>query len=536
MRTGLAGKDRLPLPPTMKTRDTAIPAARSVRSNILSNLGGQVTILLVTLFATRSMFHGLGPSEFGLVYFTLVLNVLIATAADLGVSTTIVREISRELRHDGRYVRDLVQTAGVVYWGLYLLLIVSAVLLAPFMAHHFLRLPAVQVSMAVNTIRLLSVGALLGLPRTLYASVCRGLQRMDVANAIDVGTLGAQQLGIIVLIATGQGLLSILIWITATFAANVVAYVSATAWLLSPAHVLPTYRRGVVRRNFSFMWRMVGLSALIAVHTQTDKVAVGRLLPIAVAGEYAVAATVMQRAAIAPSAIAQAAFPSFSAAVARGDEAAALRAYQRLQSLMCVITGMMFGGLVFLAPVLYRYVLDERTANLLVLPTALLGCAYFLNAALTLPYVYSLAMNRADIMLASHAASLVFVLPVAFALVAWLGMTGAALSWIWFHVVAYAIGGRRIARECLHESLRGWLLQISIIGAPGLVIDAAGVVILAVTRSSAALVAVVAGATCQAIYAVILLALSRLSFVPGLASVRSSVYDIARQIGWRRNA
>ena len=57
------------------------------------------------------------------------------------------------------------------------------------------------------------------------------------------------------------------------------------------------------------------------------------------------------------------------------------------------------------------------------------------------------------------------MLPITFVLVLTLGLTGAALSWVVYHVWAYAYAIRRICRECLEMAPATWYAHIARIGA-----------------------------------------------------------------------
>jgi O-antigen/teichoic acid export membrane protein len=62
-------------------------------------------------------------------------------------------------------------------------------------------------------------------------------------------------------------------------------------------------------------------------------------------------------------------------------------------------------------------------------------------------------VGRPDIALRSNAWALVAVLPATALLVKTLGLTGAGLSWIVYHVFSYVVALPRISAECLHMPL-----------------------------------------------------------------------------------
>src|SRR2546423_14795200 len=88
-----------------------------------------------------------------------------------------------------------------------------------------------------------------------------------------------------------------------------------------------------------------------------------------------------------------------------------------------------------------------------------------MNGTLNVPYVFSLAAGKPEISSRSNFLALFIVLPITFVLVLTLGLTGAALSWVVYHVWAYAYAIRRICRECLEMAPATWYVHIARIGA-----------------------------------------------------------------------
>ena len=495
------------------------PAARSLRANILINVAGQVFVLAVTLLATRAVFGALGPAEFGLLSFTLVASLLLATALDLGVSTTIVREVASQRGSDRIYVRGVIQTAALLYWGGYALAAIALWLAAPALSSSFLHLGSGFNADPVSAVRILGLAGLLALPRTCYASVCRGLERFDVANGIDVASLGLQQAGVIAIVVGGGGLHAVALWVLTTFVINVAMYAGAVAWLLSPRVLVPAFRGDVVRRNRRFGGELIGISVLAALQAQLDKVLAARLLLISLVGEYGVVASILQRATIISSAVAQAALPSFSAAAGRGDLENARARLRRLQAVLCLGGAVLFTTAVLLAPPVLSVVLSPAAASDVVVPTAVLAIGYMMNTTLTLPYVFSLAVDRAQITLRSNLIAAVLVPPLAIVMIGRWGLTGAALTWVWYHVIAYVYAVPRLARDVLGESPSAWFGATAALVLPAVAIDAIALICLSAAGALQSLAALAALALALLAYAGSLWFLAQVVRVPAAVAV-----------------
>src|SRR5260221_10027222 len=85
--------------------------------NVIYNTAGQAAILVISVVAVCYIFRGLGDHAFGIIVFNLILTTVLSSALELGISATIVRQVSSHFETDREYLRDLVSTASFLYWG-----------------------------------------------------------------------------------------------------------------------------------------------------------------------------------------------------------------------------------------------------------------------------------------------------------------------------------------------------------------------------------------------------------------------------------
>ena len=135
------------------------------------------------------------------------------------------------------------------------------------------------------------------------------------------------------------------------------------------------------------------ITVLGIVHSQADKVTVSKLLPVATLGTYAFASSLIARVNMVTNAIAEAALPALSALFSRGEQTRMLITYDRMHDLVPFGTLPLYAGLIFAASPLYLSLFGPAGAQLLV-PSMVLALGFYLNGALTMPYVYSLASGR----------------------------------------------------------------------------------------------------------------------------------------------
>ncbi|MDQ6712048.1 MAG: oligosaccharide flippase family protein [Candidatus Dormibacteraeota bacterium] len=436
-----------------------------VGRNIIYNFVGQGLLLLLGLVAVRVVFRQLGGDALGIIYAAATVSAVLSGVLELGVSATIVREVAGNIDNDLGYVRRLIRTGALLYWVAFVLVALLIFFGAPLFVHRWIHLQSMDPNTAIGALRILAISAMVILPRALYTSVLRGLQRMVFNNVIDVSVGGLQQLGTIVILSRGGGVIEVAYWFAACYAAGIIAYLGLTARFFSWRALLPGYWGDVVTRNRRFFSHLMSISLLSAIYTQADKVFVSKFLPLGTFGYYAFASGVVSRATLVTSAIAQAAFPSFSMLTAQGDRQTLHVQYRKLHDLLTFVTVPIFTGIAFAELPLFSYLFNASIAHLLLLPTALLCLGWYMNGTLNVPYVFSLAAGKPEISSRSNFLALFIVLPITGVLVWTLGLNGAALSWVVYHVWAYSYAIRRICRECLEMAPATWYAHIARIGA-----------------------------------------------------------------------
>ena len=424
--------------------------------NIIYNTAGQGLVLILSLIAVRFIFRRLGDDVFGIIFFNLVLTAVLTSILELGVSSTLVREVSIHDDSEPAYIRDLIRTASFVYWAGGFFLVAVIWFAAPILVTHWVNLKTLDPNTATTILRILSVVSLVALPKGLYTSIFRGRQRMGINNVIDVGTAALQQTITLMILLTVGGVYLVAAGISAANIVGIIAYVLVAARLFGWSTLVPKFSAYVIRRNLGFTGRMTFVSVLILIHLQAAQVIVSKLLPIAQFGLYGFVSSTVNRATIVTGAVAQAAFPSFSSLLRAGDRTQLMSQYRKLQDVLVYGTVPLFAGVCFLAIPVYKYVFNPEVAWLLLIPTAWLALGTYMNGAASIPYMFAIASGRPDIPLMQMLLALIIVLPVTVILILQFGIAGAGFSWVFYQLLNFSYMIPRISRECLRIPLREW--------------------------------------------------------------------------------
>lgn len=423
--------------------------------NILYNLAGQLALLVLAFVAVRVVFRRLGGDALGIIFFAQTLNALLCAVLELGISSAVVREVAIGFSRDRAYVIAVLRTGAVFYWAAFGMAAACIYAAAPALAERWLIRETLDVGSATTALRILGVSALLVLPRSLYAAFFRGLQRMGLPNVVEVGILGGQQAGFLVIVSSGGGIVAISWWFAACAAIGLATFLVATAREISWRSLLPAYSADPIRKNAKYCAQMVALSLVSIVQTQADRLILSKLLPLSSLGLYSFAYSVTGRAGILGSAVTQAAFPHLASIT--DDEEHLRTRFSSLQVLLLVAGIPAFAAIPFAARPVFGLVFGTTVSEQLLLPATLLAVGFYLHGALSLPHAVSLARGRPDISMRAGLLSLVLMLPTTAAFVYAWGLVGAALSWLLLTCVVIGFAVPRICAECLGLSPTTWV-------------------------------------------------------------------------------
>jgi O-antigen/teichoic acid export membrane protein len=440
-----------------------------LRGNIVYNIAGQALLLALSFVAVRFVFRQLGADSLGIIYFILALNVILTATLGMGICETTVREISAHFNSEPDYIRELLRTASLCYWGAYVILSVIIYFAAPIIVEKWIHLKSLDAAAAIQALRILGIASFLALPRSFYTSMLRGVERMEYTNIIDVAVSALQQFGTIGIMLAGGNLLNVIWFMAGCFVAGILAYMIICFRFFSWKALLPGFSSTVIRRNVVFTSHVALISILAMIYTQADKVIISKFLPIGIFGLYTVAYGAMSRSNMITAAVSQAAFPQFSALFKTQERGKLVSKYQKLQDLVCFGTIPLFAAVPFMAIPLFSYLFDVKSAQMLLLPVTFLSVGFYMNGTLSVPYLFSLAVGRPDIVARFNFYSLFVVLPTTALLIYFGGLKGAGFSWVFYHVLAYAYVIPRIYSECLRVPVWRWYAQmLSILGISGI--------------------------------------------------------------------
>ncbi|MFA6636511.1 MAG: oligosaccharide flippase family protein [Candidatus Omnitrophota bacterium] len=433
----------------------------TLSKNIIYNFLGQVALLLLGFVAVRYMFNRLGGDAVGIIYFVAMMKMVFSAVLEMGICATTVREVSGHYHLDTGYIHRMIRTFSLFYWTIYLLLAVIVYFFSPLIVRYWINIVSMDKDTAVFVLRFLGIAALTVFPRSFFASLFKGLQKMEINNTIDVIVTAFQQIGAITILLIGGGIYSFVVWYSACYVLQLVAYILISMRIFSYKSLIPWYSHDVVVRNKAFAVHMIAISFLATINVQADKLIVSKILPISLLGYYGFAYSAISRTGVIGGAISQAAYPMFSKLFREGNKKALSEQYHKLQDMLCYGMVPVLAFVMFFFMPAFSYMFDIIVARKLLLPAFFLCVGFYMNNTLKTSYVYSLAVGKPRIGFKQNLYTILIVLPLSVGLIKSFGLKGAGFSWVFYQIFAYLYSVPRVCRECLDIPVFEWYAHIA---------------------------------------------------------------------------
>lgn len=433
-----------------------------LKKNITANIVGQVITILVGFIAYKYIYNDLGGDALGIIVFSMMISALLISVVDMGISKTTTKEIAKYYSSDKEYVIGLTRLFATFYWGVYLLVAFLFYVYCESIVENWINVEVLDKDIAYELLLVVGITSLLSLPRGYYTSICVGLQRMEVNNAIDVTVTVIQQVGIILLLQYHSSILEIGYWIASLNILRIFLYIILVSWIYNIKGIVFGVSLSSLLRVKEYTSKMAILSLLLLVHKQLDKLLISKFLVVSMVGFYGIAFNAVSRLAFVTGAIAQAIFPLFAELDHNEDKTALLKQFWLIQEGLVIIMLPIFASIPFFSIPVFTFIFDHKIATLLEFPLFFLAIAFYLNASLRTMSVYLTAVGRPKYIIISNTLSLIFVTPVTVYLILSHQLLGAALSWVFYYAFSLVfIYPRAYAEEFNKESFEKWLVIMS---------------------------------------------------------------------------
>ena len=436
----------------------------SLKRNILANYASQLYVTAAGIIMVPLYIQYMGAEAYGLVGFFAMLQVWF-NLLDMGLTPTMARESARY--HGGACTaleyRRLARALEGIFCGVALLGGIFLYALAEPMATGWLKaaqLPAQEITQALQ---LIAVIVALRWMSGLYRGVITGAERLVWLSAFNS------------VVATGRFVLvlPVLIFVNAAPITFFIVQLGVAMFELlgltwMAYRLLPKIPKGLriqwqwapLKPVLKFSLSIAFTSSVWVFVTQTDKLVLSKILPLADYGYFTVAVLVASGIMIVTGPVSSAIMPRMTRLQAEGKHNELIAVYRQATQLVTVLATPVALVLIFFAPqVLWAWtgdaVLVEKAAPVL----SLYAIGYAFLAVGAFPYYLQYAKGNLRLHLIGNALFVLFLIPSVIWAATHYGMTGAGWAWLIANATYFFVWTPLVHRKFAPELHMNWLLS-----------------------------------------------------------------------------
>ncbi len=405
-----------------KAPDMTAPHPRIARSTLI-NLAGLLIPTVVSLATVPLYLRWIGEVRYGVLLLAFTLLGYFG-AFDLGLGRAVAQRVARQESSEER--NRTFWTAFILSAGMGMLGGVILYFLGHWLFADIFQIPAMLRGEAQKAIPWLAAIVPLSALISVLAGTLEARQAFLSLNASQIiGVIGLQSFPLIS-VTLGHG--SIAALIAAALAGRLTGVV-VMFWLTArqlPFVGWPALHRAEIGPLLRFGGWVSVSGAVIPLLTIIDRLVIGARLGAAAVTAYTVPFNLTQRFTYLPYALSTTLFPRFSQA--QGEDTKELMR-QAVTALAAIQTPFIVLAILLMHPFLTFWIGAELAAKMAPVAIILL-LGIWINGPAFIPYAYMPAQGRPDLMTKFYLAELLPFLLILWALIAWLGIVGAALAWV----------------------------------------------------------------------------------------------------------
>ncbi len=408
----------------------------NLRKNILASYASQIYVALVGVFILPLYLKYMGAESYGLVGFFTMLQAWFALL-DIGLTPTIGRETARF--HGGALTavayRQLHRSLALIFVVIATTGGFSIWLASDWIALRWLNITELSPDDVVLSIQIMAISVALRWLGGLYRGVITGFERLVWLSGFNVIVATLRFVGVFPIMWI-FGFTPYVFFLYQL----VVAMVETASLVLKSRHLLP-HRKGIVepvdwslnpiRPLLRFTLTIAFTSSVWVLVTQTDKLVLSGILPLAEYGYFTLAVLVANAVTLVSSPISMAIMPRMARLHAEGKNAEIIQVYRTSTQLVSIVAGSLSLTFAFCADnLLFAWTGDLQVAEKAAPILALYAIGNGLLALGAFPYYLQYAKGNLRYHLISNLLMVMILLPAIILVASRYGGVGAGLVWV----------------------------------------------------------------------------------------------------------
>jgi O-antigen/teichoic acid export membrane protein len=436
----------------------------SLKKNILANYASQIYVTLLGIVILPLYIKYMGAEAYGLVGFFSMLQAWF-NLLDMGLTPTMARETARFRggATDALSYRRLVRALEGVF--LVVALVGGAAMFAAsgYIAHNWLQasqLPIVEVQTAIQ---LMAIIIAMRWMCELYRGAISGSERLIWLGGYNSMIATLRFIGVLPLLMFVE--VTPTIFFSFQF---VVAVIELLGLLFYAYRLLPDIPKGQqlpwdwtpLKPVLKFSLTIAFTSSVWVLVTQTDKLVLSKILPLAEYGYFTLAVLVASGVMVIGGPISAAIMPRMSKMEAEGDHAGLIRLYRHATQLVAVLAGAASITVAFCAePLLWAWTGDKYLAHQAAPVLVLYALGNGILAVAAFPYYLQYAKGDLRLHLIGNAVFVVLLIPTIIWAASQYGGVGAGYVWLGMNLLSFVAWLPLVHRKFEPELNLKWYSQ-----------------------------------------------------------------------------
>lgn len=412
----------------------------SLKKNIIANYISQIYVTVVGIIMVPLYLRYMGAEAFGLVGFFSMLQAWFALL-DMGLSPTMARETARFRGGalDALTFRRLIRALEGIFLAIALFVGCILLLLSRQIATNWLTAKQLPLNEVQSSIQMMAIIISLRWMCGLYRGQISGSERLVWLSGYNTVIATLRFVGVLPL------LISLGATPTVFFSYQLcVALVELAVLMVMSYRLMPSIPDGErvawswapLKPVLKFSLTIAFTSSVWIIVTQTDKLVLSKLLPLAEYGYFTLAVLVASGIMIISGPVSSAIMPRMAKLEAEGDHAGVIRIYRQSTQLVAVIAGSAAVTVsLFAEPLLWAWTGDKLLAQHAAPVLVLYAIGNGILAVSAFPYYLQYAKGNLRLHMIGNAGFVLFLIPSILWAASQYGGVGAGYVWLTMNLV-----------------------------------------------------------------------------------------------------
>ena len=414
----------------------------SLKKNILANYISQIYVTVIGIVMVPLYLKYMGAEAYGLVGFFAMLQAWF-NLLDMGLTPTMARETARFRGGalDALNFRRLVRALE----GIFLVIALAGggilLLLSGQIATNWLTAEHLLVSEVQRSIQIIAIIISLRWMSGLYRGQISGSERLVWLSGYNTAIATIRFVGVLAVL--------IFIGVTPTIFFSYqlcVALIELAGLMMISYRLVPPIPEGEriawswapLKPVLKFSLTIAFTSSAWVMVTQTDKLVLSKILPLAEYGYFTLAVLVASGIMVISGPVSAAIMPRMAKLEAEGDHAGLIRVYRQATQLVTVIAGSAAVTVAFFAePLLLAWTGDKLLAQQAAPVLVLYAIGNGILAVSAFPYYLQYAKGNLRLHLIGNAGFVIFLIPAIIWAASQYGGVGAGYTWLAMNLIYF---------------------------------------------------------------------------------------------------